>query len=93
MELPLEISKKRNISLRPVKEGFRIKEGQYYQCSYKYIFYITDVREELLKKEIIIQGYRIFDEEEILGFLIIADKPENKFKDFVYQEEVNMIGR
>ena len=45
MQLPLEISNKINNFLRPV-EGFRIKEGQYHQCSFRYLIYITKVREK-----------------------------------------------
>ena len=74
--LPLEISRKINIFLRPV-EGFRLEAGQYHQCSFRYLIYITKVREN--KNNLIIQGYRIFDENEILGFQIITDKPKNKF--------------
>ena len=86
--LPLEISTKINIFLRPV-EGFRLKEGQYHQCSFRYLIYITKVREN--KNNLIIQGYRIFDENEILGFQIITDKPKNQFIDFVYDEGDNDI--
>ena len=42
--LPLEISRKINIFLRPV-EGFRLEAGQYHQCSFRYLIYITKVRE------------------------------------------------
>ena len=86
MQLPLEISNKINNFLRPV-EGFRIKEGQYHQCSFRYPIYITKVREN--KKSLIIQGYRIFDENEILGFQIVTDKPKNEFIDFEYSEGDN----
>ena len=88
MQLPLEISNKINNFLRPV-EGFRIKEGQYHQCSFRYVIYITKVREN--KNNLILQGYRIFDENEILGFQIITDKPKNEFIDFVYDEGDNDI--
>ena len=74
--------------LRPV-EGFRLKEGQYHQCSFRYLIYITKVREN--KSNLIIQGYRIFDENEILGFQIITDKPTNKLIDFAYDEGDNDI--
>ena len=86
--LPLEISTKINNFLRPV-EGFRLMEGQYHQCSFRYVIYITKVREN--KKNLIIQGYRIFDENEILGFQIVTDKPKNKFIDFEYSEGDNNI--
>ena len=81
--LPLEISRKINIFLRPV-EGFRIKEGQYHQCSFIYVIYITNVIEN--KNNLIIKGYKIFDENETSFFEIITDKPRNKFVDFVYDE-------
>ena len=86
--LLLELSTKINSFLRPV-EGFRLKEGQYHQCSFRYLTYITKVREN--NNNLIIQGYRIFDENEILGFQIITDKPKNKFIDFVYDEGDNDI--
>ena len=69
--------------------GFRLEAGQYHQCSFRYLIYITKVREN--KNNLIIQGYRIFDENEILGFQIITDKPKNKFVDFEYDEGDNDI--
>ena len=86
--LPLEISTKINNLLRP-KEGFRLEAGQYHQCSFRYLIYISKVRE--YKNNLIIQGYRIFDENEILGFQIVTDKPKNKFVDFEYDEGDNNI--
>ena len=80
--LLLEISTKINIFLRPV-EGFRLEAGQYHQCSFRYLIYITKVREN--KKNLIIQGYRILDENVILGFQIVTDKPQKNI-DFVYDE-------
>ena len=85
--LPLEISRKINNFLRPV-EGFRIKAGQYHQCSFLYIVYITEVIEN--KNKLIIKGYKIFDKEEDQEensfFEIITDKLQNKYVDFVYDE-------
>ena len=81
--LPLEISRKINNFLRPV-EGFRLKAGQYHQCSFLYIVYITEVIEN--KNKLIIKGYKIFDEDENSFFEIITNKPKNRFVDFVYDE-------
>ena len=71
--LPLEISRKINNFLRPV-EGFRLEAGQYHQCSFLYIVYITEVIEN--KNKLIIKGYKIFDDNEISVFEIITNKPK-----------------
>ena len=89
--LPLEISTKINNFLRPIKEGFRVQEGQYHQCNPNYVIYIADVQNELLENKIIIRGYRIFNNEEGLRFLILADKQNNKFKDFSCYENNKSI--
>ena len=77
--------------MRPIKEGFRIQEGQDHQCNPNYVVYITDVQNELLENKIIIRGYRVFKNEEGLSFLILADKQNKKNKDFSWYDNNNSI--